>query len=671
MRRISRLVVSCSMTLLLALYPAAAPVSADDSSTDQTTTSQSTPPEAPATTTPEATAPTPLSDPVPQQGAVNTGATDTGAHSTGPSQPNGADASTYTYNESTGLWENDQYTWNPTTHATTPKSPQAYSYNPTTNMWDTTDWQYNPASGSYEPSIHSVAVPPSGASIAPDSLSTLASDPDSSFSGFYDASISNNITSGALTGDALLTSNTTGGSAMSGNATAIANVLNMLQSSASFLGSGGVTTFSTDIQGDVIGDLLIDPGQIAALRATNAMSPGSLTVNAQNNGLIDNKLVVQAGSGDATVSGNTNAGSAISGTADAVANVVNVLNSSIAAGQSFLGTINIYGNLDGDILLPPGFLDSLLASNAPAANMSNVTDTSALANLANNTNVNNNVATTAASGQATANSNTSAGSASTGDALTNLTILNLSSSNIIGSNNLLVFVNVLGKWVGVILDAPAGSTAASLGGGIKQSSWSADTSQAVLDATNNNTINNDITVAAQSGDATVSNNTKAGDAKTGKATASANLANIVNSHLSLADWFGILFINVFGSWTGSFGLNTDAGNPTMPTATPSSTPSPAIASEAQVFRFVPTTNSDSGGSQQYRVEPADTGNGNTVELPQAVLASTTQPQHKSPADNLPQTNNNRQNTWIIPAAALMLGTLLLAAERLLSNRRHS
>jgi hypothetical protein len=46
-----------------------------------------------------------------------------------------------------------------------------------------------------------------------------------------------------------------------------------------------------------------------------------------------------------------------------------------------------------------------------------------------------------------------------------------------------------------------------------------------------------------------------------------NLVNIVNSHFSLSGWLGILFINVFGTWNGSFGVDTAAGNP-IPTPNP-------------------------------------------------------------------------------------------------------
>ena len=153
--------------------------------------------------------------------------------------------------------------------------------------------------------------------------------------------------------------------------------------------------------------------------------------------------------------------------------------------------------------------------------------------------------------------NTSAGNATTGTASTNAVIFNLTGHNIVASNSLLVFVNVLGKWVGVIVDAPTGATAAALGSGVTSNSVAPNL---VIDATNSTQLTNNINLSSKSGNASVSGNTKAGNATTGNATASANVANISGSEVSTSGWFGVLFINVFGSWFGSFGINTAAGD---------------------------------------------------------------------------------------------------------------
>ena len=181
----------------------------------------------------------------------------------GPQAPNGADAKTYHYNEATGLWENDYYTWDPVTKKTAPKDAPTYSYNPDTNHWDTTDHTFDPTTGTYVERPTSVPDLPAGAKTThdPSDDTSNTSESNGAFDLFYDANISNNINSVANTGNALVGMNTTGGSAQSGNALGMANILNMLQSSWGVQGSD-FATFNTTINGDVFGDLHIDPNQI-------------------------------------------------------------------------------------------------------------------------------------------------------------------------------------------------------------------------------------------------------------------------------------------------------------------------------------------------------------------------------------------------------------------------
>jgi hypothetical protein len=60
---------------------------------------------------------------------------------------------------------------------------------------------------------------------------------------------------------------------------------------------------------------------------------------------------------------------------------------------------------------------------------------------------------------------------------------------------------------------------------------------------------------------------------------------MINSAFSLSHWFGVLFINVFGSWIGNFG--------TAPPAAPESDSGPAVTPTA-VFTFAPA--GEAGGS---------------------------------------------------------------------------
>jgi hypothetical protein len=438
--------------------------------------------------------------------------------------------------------------------------------------------------------------------------------------------------------------------------------MNLLQSSSS-LNGGPVATFSQTINGDVTGDILLDPAKLILIQPASSTADSGLQINSQTDASITNQINLAADSGDATVARNTTAGSATSGNATAVANIINVINSVISSGHSFVGTININGNLNGDILLPPDFVDQLLASNIPTTTINTAQlsgDSSSLATIANNQSITNNVSAVATSGQAIVAQNTTAGNATSGDASSNITVFNLTGSQIIGRNSLLVFVNVMGKWVGMIVNAP-GATAAQLGGGITSDQPSA---KSTINATANASITNTVKVSAQSGNANVTENTTAGNATTGAARAAVNLLNVADGSMSLSDWFGVLFINVFGSWNGSFGVDTAAGNAPAPEASNGSSSAPAV----QVLRFVAHA-----GSRPQVISPDDNSLTNKVTVtdddtanhPTATLGSTTQT--PSQPTSVRQKENSR---WLISTlGSSLVGAAFLAAEKRSKRRQ--
>lgn len=630
--------------------------------------------------------------------AVDTTTTTT---ETGPDKPTGEVP--YTYNEATGMWENDKYIWNPATGQTTPKGEVNYSYNPATGQWDTKDWVYNPVTKKYEPNTgQSQATPTTDENLSgePNSLLSTSdsggsplsklSNPDSKdgsnldidassdtsgiFDMFYNATISNQHNSTAVSGDATVEGNTTAGSATTGNANAIANFINSIASYWSGLG-GNLMTFVSDIYNNVFGDLIIDPSQLAAAmnQKINSESNKDVEINVAQDNAINNDINLNAQSGNALVDSNTNAGDATTGSANTVANVLNMINSAITSGTSFLGTINIHGSLEGDILFPPGVLESVLASNAPGGTFDAdlISNTDVLADINSNSAINNNTHLNAQTGSATVDSNTNAGDATTGDASTQLTILNLTNHQVIGSNALLVFVNVLGDWIGLIMDAPVGTTAAAIGGGVADHTQLSAEANAALDIEidTSNVINNNLNLNSASGDASVTNNTNAGDATTGDATASANIANLINTGFNLDDWFGVLFVNVFGDWFGSLGVDTIAGTP-QPTPDPKAA---AAVKDAKVFRFKPSAKNDS-----YELVPINTNltysGGNSqnseatknqkpsVNQAQQVLADITEPV----IEQLAQASKSPSFLW--PIFGGLTATALLGTERWLTWR---
>lgn len=684
--------------------------------------------------------------------------------------PTGSSAGTFTYQCSgtySGEWTNQYYVFNPTTDSQTPLYAPNYSYDCTSGVWTKDEYDYDAASSSYVLNRVQTSDPglPTGCPVSTSNGSTSSSSASSSesqtaslSSGAADVSnggtsgstslgnggtgstlplldqngsssnsttgsngstllnndnqvtLTNDITQNSTSGSAAVIGNTSAGNASSGTAQSEADIINMLQSSSNVLGNGTpVETFTANVNGNVDGNLLIDPTANSAVQSTG---PGSLnttadnsnnnlTVNNSNGAAIDNTIKLASASGNATVADNTSAGNATSGTAETIANVVNTIDSAIEAGRSFIGTININGNLNGNILLPPNLVNQLLADNVPqvtltgpaSSNSSGTTlNNNSTINNTNNLGINNNINSNAVSGNATVSGNTTAGSATSGSAKTSVTAFNLTGSNIIGSNDILVFVNVTGTWVGLIMNAPPGTTAAEFGGGITttgpnstNASNTTVNNNSTINNVNHDQINNSISTTARSGNAIVSDNNSGGNALSGNADNAINLANIENSSINLTGWFGILFINVFGSWHGNFGIS--------PSVMASSSSVGAVPTTGMaVFRFQPTTSTGNKGvsNNQAGNNPnsyndstplydfASTGIGSGTYPTYAVLAASTAAS-KSTGAPTPQLASAPARS--VTKTAIIIGSLVVAyiildavftnRKQIISKIRHS
>lgn len=472
----------------------------------------------------------------------------------------------------------------------------SYTYNPDTNRWDSEEWRYDPVTGVYVPAYQpppaqqppvvplaeeetAQASPAANNTIDADTSTTTDTDIKT------DVDVKNGVSGSSKSGNAGVKSNTYAGGANSGDATADATIMNVVHSTVQG-DTEGVAHFTADIHGNVYGDITLTPkGSNNSIESNTDLKKNT---DIKSKASLTNDVELDATSGDAAVASNTEAGGAESGNAHTVANILNLINTIIAANQSFVGTINIYGNLDGDILVSPDFIPQLIADNSSTLgdNVMNSLDVE----LNDKQKIVNNITLDAESGDATVAGNTEAGAAQTGSADTNLTVLNLTGREVVAKNSLLVFVNVLGKWVGLIVDAPVGATAAMYGSDVTKN-VSAQGSQ-VLDADTEATITNTIRLASKSGDASVTDNTKAGGAKSGNATASANVLNLSASSFNVSDWFGVLFINVFGTWHGSFGVNTKNGDIIPLDVMPTASANPQSAPPSFEFGFVPRPSSN-------------------------------------------------------------------------------
>lgn len=518
-----------------------------------------------------------------------------------------AEDETYYYDQASGRWNSSKWTYDAATNTYLPVVPPAPA-----QSTDNDSESPAPSSGSEDSS----AADSSANATGPSSNNETGSNTNASSSTNInsDKQVTNDLDSNATSGNAGVTQNSNGGSAQTGNASGDATIVNSVHSTVGSGENSGVAHFTIDLYGDVHGDIVIGPD--ATKNATKSTDIKSQT-NVNNNDTITNNVDLNATSGNATVNGNTVAGSAQSGDANAVVNLLNLVNTVIAANQSFVGTINIHGNLNGDILMSPEFIPQLLASNGDSQSESTL-------NLPLSTNINddktilNNIDLSATSGTATVKDNTSAGTATTGEAQTNLQILNLTNQEVDAENAVLVFVNVKGKWVGLLLDAP-NATAAAYGSGVTKHTNST-TLEDTVNVNNKTAITNNINVTAVTGDATVSSNTSGGDAKTGDAYASANIANLINTKFNIKKNVWLLFINVYGDMYGKVMVDSDAGDKIEAVSDLVSTTPPAASIGTPNVRlgYVPPKVNDDAMSQMLN---ATSGPSNGDPYTSAVLAS--------------------------------------------------
>jgi hypothetical protein len=624
---------------------------------------------------------------------------------TGTLAPTGVAAHTFVFVPAPACyWENDYYTWSPVTKVYTPKYDTYVCDG--AGVCENVNWRYVSADGLYVETRTVVSTPTTstttattptssaataggsvgttdqstGSSIVSgngtDSNNTIAN--DTTATGNFDltnnASVLTTLNSDATTGDANALFNTTVGDVSTGDAAAIANVLNMIQSSWD-PANGDITLFSADLYDNYFGDLLFDPSILLGngTGSSNTIANNGatdLTINIEENASIQNDINLNAQSGDANANGNTDVGDVSTGDATAIANVINMINSMITTGDSFIGSINLYGDLNGDILLPQSLLDILLGNGTNSTNtIANNQSTDVDANVSTNSTITNNTNLTSTSGNATADANTTVGDISTGDAETSVNEMNLIGQNVQGTKGLLVFINVMGSWVGLLFNAPVTS---SINGGNGTNSANTIANNASTDVdinvARNYSILNNLNLNATTGDATANANTTAGDVSTGNASTGVNLLNMIDSSMNFTDWFGVLFINVFGSWNGSFGTNTPAGNkpeenkgsgmanPEQPgvagTSTENQTP--------KVFDFIPRTASTRVASALSDAVAAQTQTEGQT--------SSTQTEEQSGPTSTEQaiTEAAKRGSFWLPATFGVLAVLLLFGERIVA-----
>ncbi len=304
-------------------------------------------------------------------------------------------------------------------------------------------------------------------------------------------------------------------------------------------------TLNIFVPGDI--DLATSPLAIAENvfgQDSNNEAVVNVTVTEVNNiAYLSNDIVSFANSGNNTVEG---AQEAVINTDDAysIVSLLNKVNTTIIGSTIHIVTINIFGAIQGNILLPE------LSSEIEDSGYSGTTQ------IESKTVVENDVDSTAISGQ-NAITNADGASINTGSAVSAVNVINVVNTSLIRVVFHRLIINTLGTWIGSFLgwddfEAANGGGSLSLNSTNTEGNGEDSCSSCSGDISigNEARVVNNISSTANTG----GNSVEASEASidTGDAHSVVSLVNFVNS--SIIDSFGFLgFINIFDQLNGDIG----------------------------------------------------------------------------------------------------------------------
>lgn len=410
------------------------------------------------------------------------------------------------------------------------------------------------------------------------------------------ATVKNDANLSAQTGDNTVRNNMNGDILIeTGDANTALTVVNQVNTNVD-----GVEVVEFNVVDDHMGDIILDfsgpcstdgcvtgnPLYVAntgnnsnsqnTIDITNATEDNSFQSNVAD---IENNIVLGSDTGYNLASDNMKGDVLVdTGDASVSASVANFANNNFS-GNVYYGVVNLFGDLEGDIILPQ------MANTLNGSGSNNFANyDSSVANTyvqENSANISNNLTATAETGDNNVRDNiTGDNSIETGEASVTASVMNVVNNNIIGGDWWVVFVNEAGNWIGKIIGGEddanyAGSAGTEFGinpdGSINISNTGNNmgsmNNASVTDVVNNSTtqqntadITNNLDLTANTGHNIVKDNAQ-GDAsiQTGDAQIIASVTNFINNNFVGGDVY-FTVVNVFGNWMGDFvGLGMEKG----------------------------------------------------------------------------------------------------------------
>ena len=466
----------------------------------------------------------------------------------------------------------------------------------TTTSSDTGNNSINPTPTPEETSTDSTSSPQA---TDPSPTPSIASDGTASVEN--SAQLNNNISSDSNTGENTIatpsatleeaaSATESGGTIDTGNAVSVTNVENSLNTTSV---NAEVIYQTINLFMDKNGNLNIsDPFTIAASVIPEHPEDSVINVsvtNVNNFAYLSNDVISYANTGSNSINGsNIATTSAVINTGDAysLVSLLNKVNFTIINSKLHIISINIFGNLNGNIVLPN--LTESQSANCDTCGIS--------LSASNNAVLENNVDSAAVTGE---NSTSGlSGNITTGNANSIVNLLNILNTTFFGTAVRGLYINILGSWIGNFigwgaLGSQAGGTGLvfyqtgpAVGNGNGCPSCIGDTS-----IQNNASVINNISSTANTGGDTINGGN--GTITTGNAFSAVSLINFINTNfINSFGFFG--FVNIFGNWTGDIGGQEEFEALNVPSQNIPSQNIPSQSNGAQTA----SSNSENNGTRE-------------------------------------------------------------------------
>lgn len=349
------------------------------------------------------------------------------------------------------------------------------------------------------------------------------------------------------------------------------------------------THLIVNIFGDLTGDVDLDKiaqnigmtdEQIEAISRNELteQETNNYLINNNNQAVVDNDVNVLGVSGNNDLSNNEDKTSVLTGRIKILVALINFINTNYVGTEWYFAMVNIFGSLQGDLVLPDPnqfLVDESAIANNTSENNGTDTNIKNEDNISsqneNQVDINNNISVSGDTGSNTAYDNDDQVNQNTGGVNAVGQLTNWLNVNIFGNNWVLLVINVFGKWYGQILgfpqagniEAPENGMLMLAAGGVNgagpqvdQSSQSQNSNSKIeetnnWDVKNNNQaqVDNNLQVSGVSGGNSTNNNEDPVFVNTGWIDISANLLNIVNMNITGKNWM-LVIVNIFGDFIG-------------------------------------------------------------------------------------------------------------------------